>query len=57
MSFELGLTLGYKMATHKGDVTLLILDAARYQYHKSLSDPSGCDIEAHGSDPESAITH
>jgi hypothetical protein len=56
MSFELGLTLGYKLATARGDVKLLILDRAPYTYHKSLSDLSGYDIQAHQDDPAFAIT-
>ncbi len=57
MPMELGLHLGARLlgeARHRRK-RALILDAERHRYDAILSDISGQDIEAHGSDPDQAI--
>lgn len=53
MPFELGLDLGcrYYGAPRLRDKRCLILEKERYRYQRVLSDISGNDIRAHGSDP------
>lgn len=57
MPMELGLHLGARLlgeGRHRRK-RALILEAERHRYDAALSDISGQDIEAHGSDPEQAI--
>jgi hypothetical protein len=57
MPFELGLDLGcrYYGAPRLREKQCLILEKERYRYQRVLSDISGNDIRAHGSDPEVLI--
>lgn len=57
MPFELGIFLGCKTfggAAHESKIGL-VLDGERYQYHRSLSDLSGMDVQHHGNDPRRAV--
>lgn len=55
--FELGLDLGcrYYGSGRLGSKQSLVLERERYRYQKVLSDISGNDIRAHGSDPETLM--
>jgi hypothetical protein len=57
MPLELGMFLGAKRfgAKEQREKTCLILDRERFRYQKFISDLSGQDIRAHGSDAEEAI--
>ena len=57
MPLELGLFLGCKRFGTGGQERkrCLILDSDPYRYRTFISDISGLDIHAHGSDPERAI--
>jgi hypothetical protein len=56
MPFELGLDYACRLY-RKGmdDKIILILEEKPYRHHASLSDLSGCDVEAHGGDFENAV--
>ncbi|MBI2171726.1 MAG: hypothetical protein HYU30_06865 [Chloroflexi bacterium] len=58
MPLELGLFLGAKRFGDKGQQQkrCLILDREPYRYQQFISDLSGLDVEAHGADPERAVT-
>ncbi|MDD3581687.1 MAG: hypothetical protein PHW74_11770 [Desulfobacca sp.] len=53
MAFELGIEYGcrYFASNNLRDKRCLILEKARYQYMKALSDLSGVDIKSHNNDP------
>jgi len=57
MAFELGLFLASKQFGGDGHrkKKCLILDSDRDRYHKSISDISGQDIQAHNDDPDTVI--
>jgi len=57
MPLELGADLGLRLEGPKAQRRrkTLILDSAKHRYDISLSDISGLDIEAHGSDPTRVI--
>jgi hypothetical protein len=59
MPFELGIDHGCRRFG-QGQLTgksILILEEARYDYQKALSDISGWDIHAHGGDHIEAVRH
>ena len=57
MPFELGLDLGcrYYGASRLRNKLCLILEKEPYRYQRVLSDISGNDVRAHGSDPETLV--
>ena len=57
MPFELGLDLGcrYYGASRLRNKQCLILEKEPYRYQRVLSDISGNDVRAHGSDPETLV--
>ncbi len=57
MPFELGIDYGCRQYFGDGreNKKLLILEEKRYLYQATISDISGCDIEAHGGDFEKAV--
>jgi hypothetical protein len=57
MPFEIGLDFGCRMFKrgHWSQKRSLILGSEPYQYQAALSDLSGCDIQAHGGNPERAV--
>lgn len=57
MPFELGMDHGCRVfgSGHLQNKTVLILEATKYDYQKSLSDIAGWDIEAHGGEYRKAI--
>jgi hypothetical protein len=59
MPFELGIDYGSRQsgAAPLDTKTILVLEDARYDYQKGLSDISGWDIRAHGGSFEVAIRH
>lgn len=57
MPFELGIDYGcrkFGAEAHQGK-KFLILEAARYDYSRALSDLGGIDIKSHSNDPEDII--
>jgi hypothetical protein len=58
MPLELGLFLGAKRFGDKKQQQkhCVILDREPYRYQQFISDLSGLDVEAHGADPERAVT-
>ncbi|MBO9501318.1 hypothetical protein [Brevundimonas sp. A19_0] len=59
MPFELGLDYGCRKFgdDSQSSKSILIFEHERYEYQKVLSDISGWDIRAHGSDFEKAMAH
>lgn len=59
MPFELGLDHACRRfgVGALADKQILILEHARYDYQRALSDISGWDIQAHGGDHEKAVRH
>jgi hypothetical protein len=63
MPFELGVDFGCRQyfGTGRSEKKFLILEEQRYRFQASISDISGCDIEAYGSDtqkaPQNALRH
>lgn len=59
MPFELGIDHGCRRfgGGQLGLKTILILEEARYDYQKGLSDISGWDIHSHGGDHIKAVRH
>lgn len=63
MPFELGIDFGCRQYFGQGRDTkkFLILEEQRYRFQAAISDISGCDIEAYGSDeqkaPQNAVRH
>lgn len=59
MPFELGLDNGCKRfgAGQLSEKRILVLEHSKYDYQRALSDISGWDIQAHGSDHEKAVRH
>ena len=63
MPFELGIDFGCRQYFGNGreEKRFLILEEKRYRYQASISDISGCDIQAYGSDeqlaPQKAVQH
>ncbi len=58
MPFELGLDLGcrYYGAPHLRNKQCLVLEKEPYRYQRVLSDISGNDIRAHGSNAKALVT-
>ena len=56
MPFELGLDYGCRhyMAGRQEKI-ILVLEEKPYRYQAALSDLAGCDIQAHGNEPERAV--
>ncbi|MFG1375570.1 hypothetical protein [Xanthobacter autotrophicus] len=56
MPFELGLDYGCRefFGQDRGEKKILILEEKPYRYQAALSDISGCDIQAHGADFQTA---
>jgi hypothetical protein len=57
MPFELGIEYGcrYFASDHLGEKRCLILERARHDYMKALSDLSGVDIKSHANDPPEMV--
>lgn len=56
MPLELGIDYGCKsFAEGKQNKTFLILEEQKYRYQASISDLSGCDIQAHNGDHQIAV--
>lgn len=56
MPFELGLDYGCRhYMDGRQDKVILVLEEKPYRYQAALSDLAGCDIQAHGNEPEKAV--
>lgn len=63
MPFELGIDFGCRQYFGNGrdEKKFLILEEKRYRFQAAISDISGCDIQAYGTDeqlaPQNAVKH